>query len=501
MCRLTSSLSVFSYIILTDDIAEAQIVLADQAAGLIASMPQAMPNCKLQHCGWHIAQNIKKRLAEKKYLAEERKDIMNLVWFYIQSSTEAELVENRAALMDAVKVGEQDYIAKNWCPRERQFVYTYTSKDPNLGCNSTQRVESTHPVTTTLLNHQLALGESATRLSQGIRMLLRDLDEEESKSYGCTPRTLDLQSFSALRGQVTEWAMSRIAEDWEACKQAVSTGNTEVIANEECSCELLLRFSLPCKHHLIRACATGTPIPRSLFHPRWWLNGPAILRALSPWKPQYGSSAHELFAPHISQRLNDITATGLQVLTARDGLSGLARARFDNQLVKTNKALLEFAGQVAKDDLLPTRLPDKVQKAKWLKPIKAHDRASRRSATGAEAAEQRANKAERAAAMPVTPRQDESDEDDGILVPGTPLNVGELAGESQGGTSITLAIRTPERLRGPPNLIPQVISEPESSPEPQVQLPASTAPGRIEDGPRKRRRIASKHYTHSQYEL
>jgi hypothetical protein len=76
-------------------------------------MPEAMPNCKLQHCGWHIAQNIKKRLAEKKYLAEERKDIMNLVWFYIKSSTEIELAENRAALIDAVKVGEQNYISKH----------------------------------------------------------------------------------------------------------------------------------------------------------------------------------------------------------------------------------------------------------------------------------------------------------------------------------------------------------------------------------------------------
>ena len=56
-----------------------RIVLADQAAGLIASMPEAMPHLKLQYCGWYIAQNIKKRLAEKRYLLEERKAIMNLV--------------------------------------------------------------------------------------------------------------------------------------------------------------------------------------------------------------------------------------------------------------------------------------------------------------------------------------------------------------------------------------------------------------------------------------
>jgi hypothetical protein len=169
-----------------------------------------------------------------------------------------------------------------------------------------------------------------------------------------TPRTLDLRAFNAVIGQVTEWAINRVTEDWEVCKQAISTDTNQQLASEQCECELLLRFSLPCKHHL-HACATGIPIPRSLFHPRWWLNGPPISKALTPWKPQYSTSA-SAFAT--SQRLNDLTATGLRVLTARDTLTGLAKARFDNQLLKTNKALLEFADQVAQDDLLaytPTR--------------------------------------------------------------------------------------------------------------------------------------------------
>jgi hypothetical protein len=273
------------HFVFTDDIAVPRIVLADQAAGLIASMPKAMPHSKLQHCGWHIAQNIKKRLAEKRYLKEERKAIMNLVWFYIQSSSEVELDENRTALLDSVKDSERAYIRKNWCPRESQFIYNFTKKDPNLGCNSTQRVESTHPVTTTLLNHQLSLAEASSRLAKEIRMLLRDLDEEESKSHGSTPRTLDLRAFNAVIGQVTEWAINRVAEDWEACKQAISTGTDQQLASEQCECELLLRFSLPCKHHLLHACTTGVPIPKSLFHPRWWLNGPPISKAFTPWKP------------------------------------------------------------------------------------------------------------------------------------------------------------------------------------------------------------------------
>jgi hypothetical protein len=69
-------------------------------------------------------------------------------------------------------------------------------------------------------------------------------------------------------------------------------------------------------------------------------------------------------------------------LTPRDTLTVLAKARFDSQLLKTNKALLEFADQVAQDDLLPTRLPDKVKKSKWAKPRKPHGKAFARAFTG-----------------------------------------------------------------------------------------------------------------------
>jgi hypothetical protein len=86
---------------------------------------------------------------------------------------------------------------------------------------------------------------------------------------------------------------------------------------------------------------------------------------------------------------------GQQVMQAQDKLTGLAKAHFEAQLIKTNRALLDFAGQVAQDDLLPTRLPDKVKKPKWAKPRKTHGNASTRPYTGAEAVEIAAEKAER----------------------------------------------------------------------------------------------------------
>jgi hypothetical protein len=78
-------------------------------------------------------------------------------------------------------------------------------------------------------------------------MLLKDLDEVESESYGGLPRSLDLHTFGHLVRQVTYWALKKIAEDWEECKQTVSRSTAEGIANEDCECELLLHYSLPCK--------------------------------------------------------------------------------------------------------------------------------------------------------------------------------------------------------------------------------------------------------------
>jgi hypothetical protein len=44
-------------------------------------------------------------------------------------------------------------------------------------------------------------------------MLLRDLDEEKSKSYESKPYIFDFQSFSVLKGRVIKWAIIRITVD------------------------------------------------------------------------------------------------------------------------------------------------------------------------------------------------------------------------------------------------------------------------------------------------
>jgi Trp operon repressor len=72
-------------------------------------------------------------------------------------------------------------------------------------------VESTYPITTTLLNHQLSLTEAAKRLNQGITTLLRDLDTLKSESYKAFLRSFDRQAYSLLNGKVTKFMTEKIA--------------------------------------------------------------------------------------------------------------------------------------------------------------------------------------------------------------------------------------------------------------------------------------------------
>jgi hypothetical protein len=94
------------------------------------------------------------------------------------------------------------------------------------------------------------------------------------------------------------------------------------------------------KHHLLHACEAGLPISRSLFHPRWWLDGLPISKDFPQWKPYYGTPRES----YTLQQSNDISSLGQQIMEVREGFIGLAKARFEEQLVKANRALLGFTG-------------------------------------------------------------------------------------------------------------------------------------------------------------
>lgn len=78
----------------------------------------------------------------------EEKDVglHSLIWNWIKSPLVAELNLNREILAASLRPKEQDYLHSCWQCQEPRFVRAYTRLLPNLGAESTQRSESSHPI-------------------------------------------------------------------------------------------------------------------------------------------------------------------------------------------------------------------------------------------------------------------------------------------------------------------------------------------------------------------
>ena len=90
-----------------------------------------------------------------------------------------------------------------------------------------------------------------------------------------------------------------------------------------CRYELLLRWGLPCKHYLKRIYYTGQPIPKSLIHPRYWLQGP-VIRHIN-WQPVYPKEEIAYEDPVRAET----ESTGQEIVDIRRQLGPEEGARFD----------------------------------------------------------------------------------------------------------------------------------------------------------------------------
>ncbi|ERF72701.1 hypothetical protein EPUS_04754 [Endocarpon pusillum Z07020] len=226
-----------------------RVIISDQAGGLKAAVPLSLPvTTTLQFCDWHVVQNIKKRVADERYPVEQRKKIHDLVWRFIKSK-EADIEVARQELHSMLRQKEISYLSDYWQPKERQFLRAYTRKLPNLGAFSNQRSESIHPVTTGDLHKNLTIEGACRRLAETIQRKTRDLTLKEAASGGKLPRTLDQYPFSKLADSVTCYAIDQITTEWEITKYEHSKGTLQSVLDIPCnSCELILRYGLPCKH-------------------------------------------------------------------------------------------------------------------------------------------------------------------------------------------------------------------------------------------------------------
>jgi len=217
-----------------------------------------------------------------------------------------------------------------------------------------------------------------------------------------------------LIGSVSKLALMKVKEEWAKLPAFESeVTNTDII---DCSCELLLRYGLPCKHHLLQAYRTGQPIPRSLLHPRWWLDGPVI--KTGKWIPIYGQEQTLVLSP----KENDLAGAALELIEARDALGPEAQSRLDSIFLQSTSTMLQAAQRNEALAQLPIGIPDAIPKKAWRKK-KTHGPAGAAGLTSAEMARRdllAKEKAEGAANRAANHASESVDEEDpGLLPPST----------------------------------------------------------------------------------
>ena len=128
-------------------------------------------------------------------------------------------------------------------------------------------------------------------------------------------------------------AIQKIKEEWLKLQQLPRV--LEITAEElgECDYEILTRWSLPCKHWLLRCLQQKFPIPVSLYHPRWVLEGPPY--RLPGWWPAFSDDLIPIFD---AQR-RDIYQGFLSNMKLREQMPPKRQARFDDQILRTQHQL------------------------------------------------------------------------------------------------------------------------------------------------------------------
>ena len=185
-----------------------------------------------------------------------------------------------------------------------------------------------------------------------VRLEMLELDEVQPGVK--TLRILTSDRWSFLIGSVSKLALAKAKEEWAKLPSFESEAEVTGTNLIDCSCELLLRYGLPCKHYLLQAYQTGQPLPRSLLHPRWWLDGPAITAV--NWQPTCGHEKQVVLSP----KGKDIASAAVQLIEGRDALGPEAQSRFDSTFLQAATNMLQTAQRNDALAQLPIANPDPV---------------------------------------------------------------------------------------------------------------------------------------------
>jgi hypothetical protein len=476
---------------LPKDTAPPGVVISDQAGAILSSIERLLPGTSHQICTWHAAEAMCAAFAKFHHTQAQirgktttdgtvlEEGLKHKAWAYIDAHDEEDLEKKRSDLIKSIL--KPSYVDETWRGKEDRIIEYLTRDKPNLGHRASQAGESYHKVLKGITHGQLSLEQAVSRLCRTIRSIIQAMTVSET--FVSFAREAQGPVFYHLRFAVTPQALRKVAIEWSVLCEIMKSNNTDLGV---CNCKLLKQFLLPCRHYLKRAYETGEPLPRTLLHPRWWLNGPPITSL--KWVPRYPDEG-------VTRQLEPLamTTNKRRIEQLRDTLNDDERIRFDRQhsrlMEKAEEEVIVLGERRRQLQDIPINDPDALPKRTWKKP-KEHGKANERALTANELAAsterqqtrvarqeeryQQAVQAAAAAARPVTP--------EAVKVvtqaPTTPSN--SLSGYALAYRTPTAITETPEKIpRARPRRSPSPDASPtstEASPQAAFAIPTSTAP-------------------------
>jgi hypothetical protein len=169
-------------------------------------------------------------------------------------------------------------------PKEHQFLRCWTRTYRNLGANTTQRNEGYHRTTKRSLSRNLPLYKAVEVIVKDLEALMTRYLNNVNRDRRKTSTLLDKTAFGDVGELLSSYALDLTMQEWREAKKLASDSIFVDTAAHGCelACELPCRYALPCRHWMLPAVELRRQLPLSLFHPRWLLDGPAVLHDL--WK-------------------------------------------------------------------------------------------------------------------------------------------------------------------------------------------------------------------------
>ena len=239
----------------------------------------------LQYCTQHTAEAIKRKLIHSGYKKEHRNKIIDLIWKWIEAPTLDILDTARDSLILALKSDEKEYLTGWYQPKESQFCKAYTCQYRNLETYATQCIERNHFTVSQPLHKNLRVAEAIERICNYINSLTSDYKQRLSPSRITIPRLFDQDFFSLVARRITLFALEKCGPELMKAKQFYEHIVTSDINNifdpkvgYQEGCSLPLQYQLPCKHWICYFYCNNKPIPINLFHPRWLIDSPSVIR-------------------------------------------------------------------------------------------------------------------------------------------------------------------------------------------------------------------------------